>query len=83
LQRVWRLVLEPELIVRAGSAASEIDSAALTRKVHQTIRKVTDDYQGFRFNTAVAALMELTNACQDYVAAGGALDGSWMTPSRT
>jgi leucyl-tRNA synthetase len=77
LQRVWRLVLEPELIVRDGSVPSEIDSAALTRKVHQTIRKVTDDYQGFRFNTAVAALMELTNTCQDYVAAGGALDRSW------
>jgi leucyl-tRNA synthetase len=77
LHRVWRLVLEPELIVRDGSASSGTDSAVLTRKVHQTIRKVTDDYQGFRFNTAVAALMELTNTCQDYLAAGGALDRSW------
>ncbi|MDQ6742604.1 MAG: leucine--tRNA ligase, partial [Candidatus Dormibacteraeota bacterium] len=76
LQRVWRLVLEPEQVVREGSAAA-IDGAALTRKVHQTIKKVTDDYQGFRFNTAVAALMELTNTCQDYLAAGGAQDQAW------
>jgi leucyl-tRNA synthetase len=76
LQRVWRLVLEPEQVVREGSAAA-IDGAALTRKVHQTIRKVTDDYHGFRFNTAVAALMELTNTCQDYLAAGGAQDQAW------
>ena len=31
-----------------------------------------DDYADFHFNTAVAALMELANAMQDYVAAGGA-----------
>jgi leucyl-tRNA synthetase len=68
--------LEPEQVVRESSAAA-IDGAALTRKVHQTIKKVTDDYQGFRFNTAVAALMELTNTCQDYLAAGGAQDQAW------
>jgi len=36
-------------------------SRALSRKCHQTIRKVSDDLQGFRFNTAVAALMEFRN----------------------
>jgi leucyl-tRNA synthetase len=34
---------------------------ALERKLHQTILKVTDDIQNFRFNTAIAALMELNN----------------------
>jgi leucyl-tRNA synthetase len=77
LQRVWRLVLEPEAVVREGGTPLTLDGAALTRKVHQTIRKVTDDYQGFRFNTAVAALMELTNTCQDYLAAGGPQDQTW------
>jgi leucyl-tRNA synthetase len=77
LQRVWRLVLEPELVLREGAAPAAVDGASLTRKVHQTIKKVTDDYQGFRFNTAVAALMELSNTCQDYLAAGGARDQAW------
>jgi leucyl-tRNA synthetase len=35
---------------------------ALKRKTHQTIRKVTDDIdKRFRFNTAIAAMMELVN----------------------
>ncbi|MGB9774382.1 MAG: leucine--tRNA ligase [Bacteroidota bacterium] len=33
----------------------------LYRKLHQTIKKVTEDLEAFRFNTAVAALMELYN----------------------
>ncbi len=33
----------------------------LERKLHQTIIKVTDDMQNFRFNTAIAALMEMNN----------------------
>src|SRR5262249_24289549 len=31
------------------------------RKLHQTIKKVTDDLEGMRFNTAIAAMMEFTN----------------------
>ena len=31
------------------------------RKLHQTIQKVTADLDGMRFNTAIAAMMELTN----------------------
>jgi leucyl-tRNA synthetase len=33
----------------------------IRRKLHQTIAKVTADLEEFRFNTAIAALMELTN----------------------
>ncbi len=42
-----------------------IDQAAnraLHRKTHQSIRKVTEDFENFSFNTAVAAIMELRNA---------------------
>jgi leucyl-tRNA synthetase len=35
---------------------------ALTRAIHQTIAGVSDDLPAFRFNTAIAKLMELTNA---------------------
>ena len=31
------------------------------RKLHQTIQTVTDDLDGMRFNTAIAAMMEFTN----------------------
>ena len=44
--------------------AGQVDEAAtkaLRRKTHQTIRKVTQDFMDFSFNTAVAALMELRN----------------------
>jgi leucyl-tRNA synthetase len=81
LQRVWRLVVEPDAVPTDGAAAA--DGAALTRKVHQTIRKVGDDYEGFRFNTAVSALMELANACQDHLAAAGPRDERWADAVRT
>ena len=35
--------------------------AALTRLLHQTIRKVTDDIEAMRFNTAISAMMVLSN----------------------
>ena len=36
-------------------------AAALRRRTHQTIAAVTDDYEAFKYNTAIAKLMELTN----------------------
>ncbi|MBO0683687.1 MAG: leucine--tRNA ligase, partial [Candidatus Dormibacteraeota bacterium] len=74
LQRVWRLVLDPDSFAITGSAPNPV---ALRRKVHQTIRKVTEDYEGFHFNTAVAALMELSRAMLDFVAAGGERGPEW------
>jgi len=74
LQRVWRLVLEPESIAVEGNDA---DARVLARKVAQTVKKVTDDYDDLRFNTAVAYLMELANAMQDHLQRGGARDASW------
>ena len=37
------------------------DERRLRRKLHQTIRKLGEDIEDFRFNTAVASLMEFTN----------------------
>ncbi len=83
LQRVWRLSLDPDSIPTGGVPAAGADATALQRKVHQTIRKVTEDYHSYRFNTAVAALMELANALQDYVAAGGERGAAWEKSVRT
>jgi len=74
LQRVWRLVIEPTSIVVEGGGA---DAKLLARKVAQTVKKVTDDYDDLRFNTAVAYLMELANAMQDYLQRGGERNDAW------
>jgi leucyl-tRNA synthetase len=74
LQRVWRIVLDPETVPAAGGGPT---AAELRRSVHQTIRRVTDDYEQFRFNTAVAALMELANLMQDFLAGGGVRGAEW------
>ena len=80
LQRVWRLVLEPGSILEDSAGASgPADAAILRRKVAQTVAKVTEHFDALRFNTAVAALMELTNTMQDYVQGGGALGDEWRS----
>jgi leucyl-tRNA synthetase len=80
LQRVWRLVIEPSTIVVEGSGA---DVAVLRRKVAQTTGKVTEHFDELRFNTAVAALMELANTMQDHLQRGGARDPEWDGAVRT
>jgi len=47
------------LTVRADSDAKP--DPALTRLVHRTVRKVTEDIEGMRFNTAISAMMVLSN----------------------
>ena len=45
---------------RAGT--SEPAARAIQRKLHQTIKRVSDDFQGrWHFNTCIAAIMELVN----------------------
>jgi leucyl-tRNA synthetase len=43
------------------------DQVALRRKIHQTIRKVSEDLENFHHNTAVSALMELSNAIAAHI----------------
>ena len=54
LRGIWQIATEKP---RAQALDPEID-----RLVHKTIRKVGDDIDGLRMNTAVSALMELLNA---------------------
>jgi len=65
LHRVWAVVTEDVQLDRplldADQAPDPAQERALERKLHQTILKVTDDIEHFRFNTAIAALMELNN----------------------
>jgi leucyl-tRNA synthetase len=69
LARVWRLVTKHAPLARTGrgghaSAPAGI-SLKLLRKLHQTIARITLDFEGrWHFNTCVAAIMELVNEIQ-------------------
>ena len=82
LQKVWRLALERDFFERRPDLPPA-SSDVLRRRVHQAIKKVTEDYEGFRFNTAVSALMELGNAMQDHLEAGGEQGVEWEEAVRT
>ncbi len=63
LRRVWSMVTE----TAAAEAPTSPNASAvrtLRRKVHQTLKRVTHDFDSFEFNTIVAALMELLNDMQ-------------------
>ncbi|HVU44812.1 MAG TPA: leucine--tRNA ligase [Terracidiphilus sp.] len=70
LARVWRLAEKNSATARAaGPAAAETQNTGtalkLQRKLHQTIAKITQDFEGrWHFNTCVAAIMELVNEMQ-------------------
>ncbi len=44
---------------------SDTSSPSVTSKLHQTIKKVTEDIDALHFNTAIASLMELTNILKE------------------
>ncbi len=59
MNRVWDLCQRDVSVLPDRDAP---DDRETTRLLHQTIRRVTTDLERFKFNTALAALMELTNA---------------------
>jgi len=71
LARVWRLATKYAPLARtagmdgAPSTQPTGQSLKLLRKLHQTIAKITLDFEGrWHFNTCVAAIMELVNEIQ-------------------
>ncbi|MSU24177.1 MAG: leucine--tRNA ligase, partial [Opitutus sp.] len=44
--------------------ATALEPAELTRLLHETIKKVGDDIEGLRFNTAISQMMIFTNSLQ-------------------
>jgi len=52
LNRVWRI---------QDNLRDKADEQVI-RALHKAIKKVSDDYENFKFNTAIASLMELVNA---------------------
>jgi leucyl-tRNA synthetase len=58
--RVWDLGHRDSAALE-GSTVDEDAVRELQRTMHKTIRRVSDDMERFKFNTALAALMEYTN----------------------
>jgi leucyl-tRNA synthetase len=74
LRRVYTMVWRWHERLSNNTAAATVDQSvsdsssntrALRRKTHQTIAKVTSDFEGLHLNTIVAALMELFNELTD------------------
>jgi len=63
LKKVWR-----ECLTEDGAVNPRIQAGAATpateKLLHETIKKVGDDFDGLRFNTAISQLMILVNALQ-------------------
>ncbi len=78
LNRVWRLVVNYLEQIKSIDENKPIDNLCaedkkLNRKLHETIKKVTEDIQQrFHFNTAISAIMELVNALYTYKPKGEA-----------
>lgn len=53
LDRVWKL---QDILTEGESYSSELETS-----FHKTIKKVSEDYENLKFNTAIAALMALLN----------------------
>ena len=68
LDRVWRLATG-EIGSVTERDESPVDRETLA-EAHRAIQKVTEDIERFAFNTAVPALMTLTNVLAEYARAG-------------
>jgi len=73
VRRVWILYKES---VKEGNPAPQV-LKVLRRKVHQTLRNVTRDFETFEFNTIVSSLMELMNEMYKAREAGAAGTPEW------
>jgi leucyl-tRNA synthetase len=68
LNRAWRLFMSGDdwdARVRAEVVDAEASTEQL-KLLHRTIAKVTEDIEALRFNTAIASLMEFTNAANKW-----------------
>jgi len=58
LQKVWKLVLEPDFIQKS--------SPKIISALHKLNKKIDEDLENTKFNTIIAAFMEFINFCQEH-----------------
>ncbi|MBQ3335398.1 MAG: leucine--tRNA ligase [Eubacteriaceae bacterium] len=68
LERIWKM---QDNVTEGDGFSAELESA-----MHKTIKKVSEDYEAMKFNTAIAALMSLVN---DLSAKGSVTKGEYAT----
>jgi leucyl-tRNA synthetase len=62
LGRVYRFIARNASTETQPAASLQPEARKIQRKLHQTIKRVSDDFQGrWHFNTSIAAGMELVN----------------------
>jgi len=70
LQRVHRFIWKWQLALRNAPQSESIEfsqsARKLRQKTHQTIKRVTENFESLQLNTPVAALMELCNSMYDF-----------------
>jgi leucyl-tRNA synthetase len=64
LKKIWRECLTEEGAVNPRIAATGTLTPDTEKLLHETIKKVGDDIDGLRFNTAISQMMILVNALQ-------------------
>jgi leucyl-tRNA synthetase len=62
LQKVWRECIGREGEVNPKISETAVESAELQKLLHETIKKVGDDIESLRLNTAISQMMILVNA---------------------
>ncbi len=82
LNRAWSLVLDTADAESPEGSAPE-DEREIRRLTHQTIRRVSDDLDKFRFNTALAGLMEYTNGLAKFTSSRAAGSPAWKEAIRS
>ncbi len=75
LNRVWRIALGsaesfPGVAIKMHDRETTSADLDMLRLTHRLIAKVSEDYERWSYNTAVAAMMEFTNSLYRYGGAG-------------
>ena len=68
LERIWKL---QDIMTDEEKYSSDLET-----KMHQTIKKVSSDYENLKYNTAIAAMMALLN---DFTKKGSITKGEYKT----
>ena len=68
LERIWKL---QDIMTNEKGYSSDLET-----KMHQTIKKVSSDYENLKYNTAIAAMMALLN---DFTKKGSITKGEYKT----
>jgi len=78
LRRAWTLFTDSNDSSRQSPEAASVETRrTLRRRIHQTLRRVTNDFENFEFNTIISGLMELLNEMYKAREAGAAGTPEW------